>query len=67
MSPAEHQLYITHWEHDSRWLLLTVSIADWLSKMSGLPVDFQFQPQTYANNLHQGKRHAIGIRLASKG
>lgn len=50
-----------HWEHDARWLLLTVSIADRLSKLTGLPIDFQFQPQTTANELYKGSRSAFGI------
>jgi len=49
------------WEQDTRWLLLTVSISAWLSKQSGLPVDFQFQPATHANKVHAGQRHAIGL------
>lgn len=54
-----------HWEHDARWLLLTVAISEYLSKRTGLPIDFQFQPQTHANARHQGKRNAIGIRISS--
>lgn len=54
------------WEQDTRWLLLTVAISGWLSKVSGLPVDFQFQPQTHANERHEGARHAIGFRLAKE-
>lgn len=42
------------WEHDTRWLLLTVSISAWSSKQTGLPVDFQFQPATHANAKHAG-------------
>jgi len=53
-----------HWEHDARWLLLTVSISEYLSKVTGLPIDFQFQPQTHANERHKGPRNAIGIRIA---
>lgn len=53
-----------HWEQDARWLLLTVSISERLSKITGLPVDFQIQPQTNANERHPGKRHAIGIKIA---
>lgn len=52
------------WEHDPRWLLLTVSISAWLSKQTGLPIDFQIQPQTHANERHKGPRNAIGIRVA---
>ena len=37
------------WEQDPRWLLMTGWASKWLSEQSGLPVDFQFQPQTHAN------------------
>lgn len=53
-----------NWELDSRWLLLTVAILRWLKDQTGLPVDFQFQPQTHANALHHGRRSAIGRRFA---
>lgn len=52
------------WEQDPRWLLLTVSISGWLSKMTGLPVDFQIQPQTHANASHKGPRNAMGLRIS---
>jgi hypothetical protein len=52
------------WEWDARWLLLTVSISAWLSKVTGLPVDFQIQPQTHANERHKGQRSALGIRIS---
>lgn len=53
------------WEFDPRWLLLTVSISERLSKVTGLPVDFQFQPQTHANERHKGPRNAMGLRIAN--
>lgn len=53
-----------HWEHDAKWLLLTVTISNHLSKLTGLPIDFQFQPQTHANKLHKGPRNAIGLRFS---
>lgn len=52
-----------HWEHDARWLLLTVSISERLSKVTGLPIDFQFQPQTHANERHKGRRNAVGFSV----
>jgi hypothetical protein len=52
-----------HWEHDARWLLLTVSISERLSRLTGLPIDFQFQPQTHANDRHKGPRNAVGFRI----
>jgi hypothetical protein len=52
-----------YWEQDARWLLLTVAISERMSKVTGLPVDFQFQPQTHANECHKGTRHAIGLTI----
>lgn len=52
-----------HWEHDSRWLLITTSISQRLSNVTGLPIDFQIQPQTHANERYQGRRSAIGFRI----
>ena len=51
------------WEFDSKWLLLTTAISDWLRKQTGLPVDFQFQPQSHANQVHKKPRNAIGLRM----
>lgn len=53
-----------HWEFDDRWLLLTVSISERLSKVTGLPIDFQFQPQTHANARHNKPRHSLGWNMA---
>jgi hypothetical protein len=50
-----------HHEFDTRWLLLTSAISEYLSARTGLPIDFQFQPQTHANERHKGKRNAIGL------
>ena len=33
------------WQHDPLWIILSVSISMWLKEMTGLPIDFQFQPQ----------------------
>lgn len=52
------------WEQDSRWLVLTAGISAYLSAATGLPIDFQIQPQTRANERHKGRRNAIGIRYA---
>lgn len=50
-----------NYELDCRWLILSSSLSMFLSKVSGLPVDFQIQPQTKANLQHTGQRHAIGL------
>lgn len=54
------------WEFDPRWLLLTVAISDWLKKQTGLPVDFQFQPQSWANSKHKKRRNPIGLRYVKR-
>ncbi len=51
------------WSLDPRWLLLTVAISEHLSRVTGLPIDFQFQPRTHANEAHPGPRNAMGLRL----
>lgn len=59
-------LEAVNWEFDTRWLVMTVSIAAWLSKSTGLPVDFQFQPQGHASRRHKGPRSALSLRFARK-
>jgi hypothetical protein len=53
------------------WSLLCISISTWLREMTGLPVDFQIQRQTQANEVHgRGagkKRNALGIFLDYPG
>lgn len=51
------------WMYSSRWSVMCASISEWLSRQSGLPVDFQFQRQTDANNEFKGVRSAIGMFL----
>ncbi len=52
------------WESDPRWLLFTTAICQWLRAQTGLPIDFQIQPQTFANKRHDKHRSAIGLRIA---
>jgi len=54
------------WEFDPRWCLLTVAISKWLSAETGLPIDFQFQPMSHANERHKGRRNAAGLRFAKE-
>ena len=53
----------SHWEHNPLWLLLTVSISEWMAKQTGLPIDFQFQPQTHANQRHAKPRNSMGLKI----
>lgn len=55
-----------HWEHNPKWVLLTCAIAAWLRQQTGLPIDFQIQPQSHANERHKGQRHAIGLKIRQK-
>lgn len=64
--PDVQGLLAAVWEHDSLWLLTTVSITAWLRDQTGLPVDFQIQPQTFANAWHKGQRYALGLRMAKR-
>lgn len=52
------------WEFDPRWMILTVAVSDWLRKQTGLPIDFQFQPMTHANERHKKRRNALGLIFA---
>jgi hypothetical protein len=54
------------WESDPRWLLINTSISQWLRAQTGLPVDFQIQPQTFANKRHDKSRSAIGMRISKR-
>lgn len=52
------------WEFDARWLIMTTAISVHLSRVTGLPIDFQFQPTTHANERHKGSRNALGLTFA---
>lgn len=52
-------------EHSARLSLLNASITLYLSRMTGLPIDFQFQQQTRANDKYPGKRNALGIYISA--
>lgn len=45
------------------WCLLTASISALGTDMTGLPVDFQFQPVSHANERYKGVRHPLGTWL----
>ena len=54
------------WEFDARWIVLTTAISEQLKRKTGLPVDFQFQPMTFANK-HHGRaakkpRNPVGMQ-----
>jgi hypothetical protein len=49
------------------WSLLCTSISLWLRQQSDLPIDFQIQRRTQANEMHKGKRSALGIFIDYPG
>jgi hypothetical protein len=53
-------------EFDTKWLLHTVALSEWLSAQTGLPIDFKIQPQTWANERHPGNRHPHGLRFTNR-
>ena len=55
------------WEFNPRWIVMTVAISERLSRQTGLPVDFQFQPRTHANERHKGPRNALGLIFRDDG
>jgi len=61
--PGVHEPGGSHgyFEHDARWLLITIALSDWLTRQVGEPVDFKFQPMTFANARHDGPRDPLGF------
>lgn len=50
-----------HHESNGLWSLMCVAISEHLSRLADLPVDFQIQDTSYANERHPGHRDALGI------
>ncbi len=46
-------------ETDPKLAAITLAFAALGSQMTGLPIDFQIQPQSHANKLYPGKRSAL--------
>jgi hypothetical protein len=54
---------------DARQSILDAAISEWLSKRTGLPIDFQFQRRSKANEDYPGPEHprnAVGIFLSAE-
>ncbi len=49
-------------EREFFWSLVCLAISVYLSGVTGLPVDFQIQRQTEANEKFPGERSALGMR-----
>lgn len=52
---------------DPRWQLICAALSEWVSNVSGLPVDFQIQRMTQANTSYAGElRNPLGVRVMSR-
>lgn len=49
------------------WSLMCVTFSHWLSTQTGLPIDFQIQRQTQANETYSGERQPLGVFLDYPG
>ena len=64
--PGVHARNETREPWHPRFTLLCFSISAWLRQMTDLPIDFQFQRMTQANQKYEGKRrNSIGQLLVS--
>lgn len=49
-------------DHSEFWSLFCLSVSTYLSAVSGLPIDYQVQRMTQANEQHPKPRNPIGTR-----
>ncbi len=49
------------------WSIMCTAIALMLKEQTGLPIDFQIQRRTEANDANNGERHALGCFLGYPG
>lgn len=49
-----------HPHQNGKWVALTLAFSELGRKMTGLPVDFQIQQRSYANEHCDGPRSALG-------
>ena len=50
------------WQKNAKWVALTLAFSELGRRMTGLPIDFQIQPRTYANTAYKDRpRSALGL------
>lgn len=47
-------------QRDAKLKFLNVAISEWIQARTGLPIDFQFQRMTDANDEFKGVRNSVG-------
>jgi hypothetical protein len=48
-------------QDDSKLKFLNVAVSEWVQARTGLPIDFQFQRMTEANEKFKGPRNSMGL------
>ncbi len=51
---------------DPRWVLTNLSLTMWLENRTQLPIDFQVQYMTMANEMYDGRREPLGLRVRDR-
>lgn len=51
------------WHGDPKWRALVLAFSELGRQMTGLPIDFQVQPATYAGRMYPGPRYPLGNRF----
>ena len=59
MPDEEYDRLLTLFAYDGI-LFLNTAISEWVASRTGLPIDFQFQRATEANEKFTGRRSAVG-------
>lgn len=59
MSDEEYDQLMALFTHNGI-LFLNTAISEWVAARTGLPIDFQFQRATQANETFNGRRNAVG-------
>lgn len=48
-------------QQDPTWVAMMTALSLWGQRVTGLPIDFQMQPQRWANEKYPGGRLAVGV------
>lgn len=54
------EVFAAHYASAAKRLYLNLAVSLWGQKVTGLPIDFQIQDRTRANERYPGQRNAIG-------
>lgn len=60
MQNKEYDAMFNGESHDRNLAFLNTAISEWIQARTGLPIDFQFQRMTDANDKFKGHRNGVG-------